>query len=154
MRYAGLIGELCPPGGGTTDYAVEVFDHLRDEDPYVCFLREDTVLPMMHMEDAVEAMMQITSVTSEKIRNQESYNIQGISFDPATLFAEIRRHVPDFKAVHQPDYRQRIADGWPGRLDDTAAREDWGWSPTVQLPALVDRMVAFKSAELEIHSNL
>lgn len=154
VRYPGLIGELCPPGGGTTDYAVEVFDHLRDKEPYVCFLREDTELPMMHMEDAVEAMMQITSVSSERIRNQESYNIQGVSFDPATLFAEIRRHVPDFKAVCQPDYRQRIADGWPNRLDDTAAREDWGWSPAVQLPALVDRMVAFKSEALEIQPNL
>ena len=106
------------------------------------------------MEDAIEAMMQITSVSSERIRNQESYNIQGVSFDPATLFAEIRRHVPDFKAVYQPDYRQRIADGWPNRLDDTAAREDWSWSPAVQLPALVDRMVAFKSAALETQPNL
>ena len=154
VRYPGLIGELCPPGGGTTDYAVEVFDHLYGTEPYTCFLREDTVLPMMHMQDAIGAMLQITSVEADRIHNEEAYNIQAMSFDPATLFAEIRRHVPGFRAEFQPDFRQAIADGWPDRLDDTAARQDWGWSPTVALPELVARMVAAKSPALEAEPNL
>lgn len=154
VRYPGLIGELCPPGGGTTDYAVEVFDHLHGTEPYPCFLREDTVLPMMHMQDAIGAMLQITSVEADRIRNEEAYNIQAMSFDPATLFAEIRRHVPGFRAEFQPDFRQAIADGWPDRLDDTAARQDWGWSPTVALPELVARMVAAKSPALEAEPDL
>ena len=154
VRYPGLIGELCPPGGGTTDYAVEVFDHLHGTEPYPCFLREDTVLPMMHMQDAIGAMLQITSVEADRIRNEEAYNIQAMSFDPATLFAEIRRHVPGFRAEFQPDFRQAIADGWPDRLDDTAARQDWGWSPTVALPELVARMVSAKSPALEAEPDL
>jgi len=154
VRYPGLIGELCPPGGGTTDYAVEVFDCLHDPEPYACFLREDTVLPMMHMEDAVGAMLQITSVTADRIRNQESYNIQAMSFDPAALFAEIRRHVPSFQATCRPDFRQAIADGWPDRLEDSVAREDWGWSPKVQLPELVNRMLAAKSRALEAQPDI
>ena len=154
VRYPGLIGELCPPGGGTTDYAVEVFDHLHGAEPYTCFLQEDTVLPMMHMQDAIGAMLQITSVEADRIRNKEAYNIQAMSFDPATLFAEIRRHVPGFQAEFQPDFRQAIADGWPDRLDDTAAREDWGWSPTVALPELVARMVAAKSPALAAEPGL
>ena len=154
VRYPGLIGELCPPGGGTTDYAVEVFDHLHDTEPYACFLREDTVLPMMHMQDAILAMLQITSVEADRIRNEEAYNIQAMSFDPNTLFAEIRRHVPGFRAEFQPDFRQAIADGWPDSLDDSAAREHWGWSPKVALPELVARMVAAKSPALAAESGL
>ena len=133
-----------PAGGGTTDYAVEVFDHLDGPDPYRCFLRADTVLPMMHMEDAIGAMMQILSAPAADIRNAEAYNIQGMSFDPQTLFAEIRRHVPEFRAEFIPDFRQVIADGWPDELEDAAACEDWGWTPKVGLSELVARMVAAK----------
>ena len=144
VRYPGLIGELSPPGGGTTDYAVEVFDHLDTPDPYSCFLSKGTVLPMMHMEDAVGAMMQIMSAPQHRIVNKESYNIQGLSFDPATLFAEIQRHVPDFQAIYAPDFRQAIADGWPEALDDAAARTDWDWSAAVDLSELVRRMIVSK----------
>lgn len=144
VRYPGLIGELCPPGGGTTDYAVEVFDHLDGPEAYPCFLRADTVLPMMHMEDAIGAMMQILSAPAANIRNAEAYNIQGMSFDPQTLFAEIRQHVPEFRAEFIPDFRQVIADGWPDELEDAAAREDWGWTPKVNLQDLVARMVTAK----------
>lgn len=154
VRYPGLIGELCPPGGGTTDYAVEVFDHLRGDAPYRCFLREDAVLPMMHMDDAIRAMLQITSVGADRILNKEAYNIQAMSFDPATLFAEIRLHIPSFRAEFAPDFRQAIADGWPDRLDDTAAREDWGWAPSVHLPELVTRMVAAKAPALAAETGL
>lgn len=154
VRYPGLIGELCPPGGGTTDYAVEVFDHLRGDAPYRCFLRENAVLPMMHMDDAIRAMLQITSVGADRIRNKEAYNIQAMSFDPATLFAEIRQHIPSFRAEFAPDFRQAIADGWPDRLDDTAAREDWGWAPSVHLPELVSRMVAAKAPALAAETGL
>jgi nucleoside-diphosphate-sugar epimerase len=144
VRYPGLIGELSPPGGGTTDYAVEVFDHLDGPTPYSCFLSKDTVLPMMHMEDAVGAMMQIMSAPQGRILNSESYNIQGLSFDPETLFAEIQQHVSGFEAVFAPDFRQSIADGWPDELNDSAAREDWGWTAKVGIQDLVQRMIVSK----------
>ena len=114
VRYPGLIGTHAPPGGGTTDYAVEVFDHLNDAEPYTCFLAEDTQLPMMHMDDAVLAITQLMSVPRSALRCTEAYNIQAMSFDPATLFAEIRRHVPNFRYRCAPDFRQDIAAGVAG----------------------------------------
>lgn len=153
VRYPGLIGELSAPGGGTTDYAVEVFDHLEGPEPYSCFLSEATTLPMMHMDDAVGAMMQIMSASADQIKNRESYNIQGMSFDPKTLFEEIAKHDPGFKAAFAPDFRQSIADGWPDRVDDSAARADWGWSPKVNLTELVQRMMAAKKSPRPATAN-
>jgi len=147
VRYPGLIGTLAPPGGGTTDYAVEVFDHLEDPEPYRCFLDAHEKLPMMHMDDAVGAAMRILSVPRERLTTPEAYNIAALSFDPAELFAEIRRHVPGFKYECIPDYRQDIAAGWPDDLDDALARADWDWNPTVDLSDLVDTMVKAR------HSN-
>ncbi len=141
VRYPGLIGTLAPPGGGTTDYAVEVFDHLDNAEPYSCFLEASERLPMMHMDDAVDAALSIMSAPQEAMRCEEAYNIQAMSFSPEELFVEIRRHVPDFRWTYAPDFRQGIAAGWPDGLDDRMAREDWGWSPTVDLPQLVDTMV-------------
>ncbi len=150
VRYPGLIGTHAPPGGGTTDYAVEVFDHLNDAEPYTCFLAEDTQLPMMHMDDAVLAITQLMSVPRSALRCTEAYNIQAMSFDPATLFAEIRRHVPNFRYRCAPDFRQDIAAGWPGALEDSMAREDWGWKPTVDLPELVTSMIAARKGQPQL----
>jgi len=142
VRYPGLIGILSPPGGGTTDYAVEVFDHLDGVEPYACFLREDQKLPMMHMADAVGAFMQLMSAPRSALRCADAYNIQAMTFDPATLFAAIGQRVPEFRFRYAPDFRQDIAACWPEGLEDQMAREDWGWSPTVDLDALVDTMIA------------
>ena len=142
VRYPGLIGTLAPPGGGTTDYAVEVFDHLEGTEPYRCFLEAGEVLPMMHMDDAVNAALGIMSSPLTALRCTEAYNIQAMSFSPEELFREIRRHVPDFAYSCIPDFRQEIAAGWPNALEDSMARMDWGWSPKVALPQLVDTMMA------------
>ena len=142
VRYPGLIGTLAPPGGGTTDYAVEVFDHLEGAEPYRCFLEAGEVLPMMHMDDAVNAALGIMSSPLTALRCTEAYNIQAMSFSPEELFREIRRHVPDFAYSCIPDFRQEIAAGWPNALEDSMARMDWGWSPKVALPQLVDTMMA------------
>lgn len=146
VRYPGLIGTLTPPGGGTTDYAVEVFDHLDGPDPYPCFLKEDETLPMMHMDDAVGAMMQLMSAPREALGCPDAYNIQAMSFNPGELFAEIRRHVPGFEYRIAPDFRQDIAAGWPDGLEDTPARDDWGWAPKVGLQDLVSTMIAARRA--------
>lgn len=150
VRYPGLIGELCPPGGGTTDYAVEVFDHLNGPEPYRCFLRADSALPMMHMNDAVAAMMKVLSAPASSIKNAEAYNIQGMTFDPQTLFAEIRKHIPEFRAEFIPDFRQTIADGWPDELEDSAAREDWGWAPAIGLQDMVERLLVSKGKSIAV----
>lgn len=142
VRYPGLIGTLSPPGGGTTDYAVEVFDHLDGAEPYSCFLREDQKLPMMHMADAVGAFMQLMSAPRSDLRCADAYNIQAMTFDPATLFAAIRQRVPELRIRYAPDFRQDIAACWPEGLDDRMAREDWGWNPLVDLDTLVDTMIA------------
>ena len=142
VRYPGLIGTLSHPGGGTTDYAVEVFDHLDGVEPYCCFLREDQKLPMMHMSDAVGAFMQLMSAPRSDLRCADAYNIQAMTFDPATLFAAIVQRVPELRIRYAPDFRQDIAACWPEGLDDRMAREDWGWNPSVDLDALVDTMIA------------
>ena len=141
VRYPGLIGTLAPPGGGTTDYAVEVFDHLDGTAPYTCFLKADEKLPMMHMDDAVAAALHILSAPRVSLRCTEAYNINAMSFAPEELFAEIRRHVPAFQARYAADFRQNIAAGWPDMLNDDMAREDWGWSPKIGLSGLVRSMI-------------
>ncbi len=147
VRYPGLIGTLAPPGGGTTDYAVEVFDHLHGPDPYTCFLKAEERLPMMHMDDAVGAALQILSAPRASLRCTEAYNINAMSFNPQELFAEIRRHVPGFKVEYAPDFRQNIASSWPDALHDDMAREDWGWSPKIGLPALVSSMMEARKVQ-------
>ena len=142
VRYPGLIGTLAPPGGGTTDYAVEVFDHLHGAAPYTCFLDAQEKLPMMHMDDAVTAALQLLAAPRASLQCAEAYNIGAMSFSPEELFAEIRRHVPEFKAVFAPDFRQAIAAGWPDAMDDAMARRDWGWAPQVGLEELVRSMMA------------
>ena len=142
LRYPGLISHRAPPGGGTTDYAIDIFHSVRDGKPYQCFLEHDEALPMMYIDDAVRATLELMGAPSESIQERGSYNLAGLSFTPEEITAEIRRHVPDFRIVYAPDYRQQIAATWPDSIDDSAARKDWGWSPSFGLPALVTEMLA------------
>src|SRR3982751_4480668 len=129
IRYPGLISYKSAPGGGTTDYSVEIFHEALEEKKYECFLREDTYLPMMYMPDAIRATIELMEAPADKISIRTSYNISGMSFSPGQIGNEIKKQVPDFSIAYKPDYRQAIADSWPQSIDDTVARNDWGWSP-------------------------
>jgi len=127
LRYPGLIGWKTPPGGGTTDYAVDIFFKAVSEKKYTCFLSADTYLPMMYMDDAVKATIDLMEAPAEKVRTRTSYNVSAMSFCPAQLASAIKNHIPEFTIQYQPDFRQSIADSWPKSIDDSAARKDWGW---------------------------
>jgi nucleoside-diphosphate-sugar epimerase len=127
LRYPGLIGYKSKPGGGTTDYAVDIFFKAIQEKKYECFLKPDTYLPMMYMDDAVKATLDLMEAPAEKIKVRSSYNIAAMSFSPAEIAAEIKKHIPDFEITYNPDFRQAIADSWPKSIDDSRARQDWGW---------------------------
>lgn len=142
LRYPGLISYRAKPGGGTTDYAVDIFHHALRQDPYTCFLREDTLLPMMYMPDAIRATIDLMEADPASIRVRSSYNLAGMSFTPGEIFAEIRKLVPGLQTSFAPDFRQAIADSWPGSIDDSAARTDWGWEPSYDLAAMVADMLA------------
>ncbi len=141
IRYPGLIGWKSLPGGGTTDYAVDIFHQALKTQSYTSFLGAETTLPMMYMEDAVRATLEITEASSESIKLRSSYNIAGVSFNPTELAAEITKHIPDFKIDYDIDQRQKIADSWPQSIDDTVARADWGWNPKFDLAELVNTML-------------
>ncbi|WP_088340245.1 NAD-dependent epimerase/dehydratase family protein [Robiginitalea sediminis] len=129
LRYPGLISWKTEPGGGTTDYAVEIFHHALKHKSYTSFLSAGTELPMMYMDDAIRATITLMRANPEQLQVRSSYNLQAMSFTPDQLSAAIRKHIPDFRIRYEPDYRQAIADSWPGSIDDTPAREDWGWEP-------------------------
>ncbi len=141
VRYPGIISSETPPGGGTTDYAVAIFYEAIKNKKYRCFVREDTVLPMMHMPDCLKATIDLMEADSSKIKCRTSYNIAGMSFSAGQLTAEIRKHIPDFRCAYKPDFRQKIADSWPMSLDDTAARKEWGWKPKYDLPSMTRDMI-------------
>ena len=141
IRYPGLIGWKSLPGGGTTDYAVDIFHQALKNGQYDCFLKEQTTLPMMHMEDAVRATLEITDAPSNLIKVRSSYNIAGVSFNPEQLTQEIKKHIPQFKISYQPDHRQKIANSWPESIDDQIARADWGWQEKYNLEKLVVNML-------------
>ena len=141
LRYPGLIGWKSAPGGGTTDYAVHIFHEALKQGAYECFLSEETALPMMHMEDAIRATIELMQAPSEKIKIRSSYNLSGISFSPKQIAAEIVKHIPNFKITYKPDFRQAIADSWPKIIDDSFARKDWGWQEKYQLNGLVENML-------------
>jgi nucleoside-diphosphate-sugar epimerase len=141
IRYPGLISYKSAPGGGTTDYAVEIFHEALEEKKYDCFLKEDTYLPMMYMPDAIKATLELMEVPAEKITIRTSYNISGMSFSPKEIAAEIKKHIPEFTISYQPDYRQQIANSWPQSIDDSVAREDWGWKEDYDLPAMTKDML-------------
>jgi nucleoside-diphosphate-sugar epimerase len=133
LRYPGLIGYKSKPGGGTTDYAVEIFRKAIETGTYESFLKPDSYLPMMYMDDAVNATIKIMEAPSEKIKIRSSYNISAMSFCPGEIAAEIKKHIPEFKINYKPDFRQEIADSWPQSMDDSNARQDWGWKPEFDL---------------------
>lgn len=141
LRYPGLISYKSEPGGGTTDYAVEIFHEAIEENHYTCFLKEDTYLPMMYMPDAIRATIQLMESPVEKISVRTSYNISGVSFSPKEIASEIKKHLPGFTISYEPDYRQDIANSWPQSIDDSIARQDWGWNPKYDLAALSKDMI-------------
>jgi nucleoside-diphosphate-sugar epimerase len=141
LRYPGLISYKSAPGGGTTDYAVEIFHEALDEKRYECFLRDDTYLPMMYMPDAIRATIELMEDDASKISTRTSYNISGMSFSPKEIAAEIKKHIPEFSISYKPDYRQAIADSWPQSIDDSVARSDWGWKEEFALDGMVKDML-------------
>jgi nucleoside-diphosphate-sugar epimerase len=141
LRYPGLISYTTPPGGGTTDYAVDIFHKALENEAYNCFLEEDTCLPMMYMPDAIRATLELMNTPKEKINIRTSYNLAGMSFAPCDLVAEIKKHIPGFKVSYHPDYRQAIADSWPASIKDEKARTDWGWKPGYDLKSMTTDML-------------
>ncbi len=142
LRYPGLISYKSPPGGGTTDYAIEIFYEALEEKKYECFLDENTYLPMMYMPDAIRATIELMEAPADKISVRTSYNISGMSFSPKEIGAEVKKHIPDFKISYKPDYRQAIANSWPQSIDDSVARKDWGWKEEYDLSAMTSDMFA------------
>ncbi len=141
VRFPGLISSEARPGGGTTDYAVEIFYSALQTGRYACFLREDSVLPMMYMPDALRAAMELMEAEAEKVKLHRGYNISAMSFAPRDLAAEIKKHLPGFQVSYSADSRQAIADSWPHSIDDSAARKDWGWKEDYGLAAMVADML-------------
>jgi len=141
VRYPGIISSETPPGGGTTDYAVEIFYEAINKKRYTCFVREDTVLPMMYMPDCLKAAIDLMEADPSQIKCRTSYNLSAISFSAGELVAEIRKYIPDFKVEYKPDFRQKIADSWPMSIDDSAARKDWGWKPAYDLASMTKDMI-------------
>lgn len=141
LRYPGLISYKSNPGGGTTDYAVEIFHAAKDKETYECFLKEDTYLPMMYMPDAIRATIELMEADASKISVRTSYNIAAMSFSPKEITDVIANQVPGFTSVYKPDYRQAIADSWPQSIDDSVARKDWGWKEEFQLEAMAKDML-------------
>ncbi|HVM89201.1 MAG TPA: NAD-dependent epimerase/dehydratase family protein [Puia sp.] len=141
IRYPGLISYKSAPGGGTTDYAVEIFHEALEHKHYKCFLKEDTYLPMMYMPDAIKATIELMEAPAEKISIRTAYNVSAISFSPKEIAAEIEKHIPDFSVEYSPDYRQPIADSWPQSIDDSVARNDWGWKHEYDLNKMTADML-------------
>lgn len=141
IRYPGLISWKTLPGGGTTDYAIDIFHEALKNNHYDCFLKEDTSLPMMFMEDAIKATVSIMQTNPENIKQRSSYNLAGMSFTPQEIANEIKKQLPDFTINYEPDFRQAIADSWPGSIDDSVARADWSWSHDYDLEKMVGEML-------------
>ena len=141
LRYPGLISYKSAPGGGTTDYAVEIFHEALENGTYECFLQEDTYLPMMYMPDAIRATIELMEAPAEKVKVRHSYNISAMSFSPREISVSIKKHIPEFKISFKPDYRQEIANGWPQSIDDRVARGDWGWKEDYDLDRMTEDML-------------
>ena len=133
LRYPGLVGYKSLPGGGTTDYAVNIYHKALSGVPFECFLSEDTYLPMMYMSDAIKATIDLMEAPKEQVKVRSSYNVSAISFSPTEIVASIQKEIPEFSASYNPDFRQAIADSWPDSIDDSVARNDWGWQPAYDL---------------------
>jgi nucleoside-diphosphate-sugar epimerase len=142
VRYPGIISNVTPPCGGTTDYAVEIFYEAIRARRYTCFVRPDTVLPMMYMPDCIQATLDLMDADPSRLIHRSDFNLAALSFSAAELAAEIKTHLPDFEVSYQPDpVRQAIADSWPQTIDDSAARAEWGWQPRYDLEAMTADML-------------
>ena len=142
LRFPGLISHSAPPGGGTTDYAVEIFEAALKHGRFACPLHPDTRLDMMYMPDASKAVMDLLDAPADRLVHRNAYNVTAMSFTPAELAEAIRAHLPGFELLHEPDpVRQRIADSWPNRMDDSAARQEWGWAPSYDITSMVADMM-------------
>lgn len=141
LRYPGLIGWKTAPGGGTTDYAVHIYHEAIKNNSYECFLSENTTLPMMFMDDAIKATLDLMHSNPDNIKVRSSYNLSGMSFSPKEIASEIKNYFPDFKITYNPDSRQAIADSWPQSIDDSVARKEWGWKPSFDLKKMTEEMI-------------
>jgi nucleoside-diphosphate-sugar epimerase len=141
IRYPGLISWTTEPGGGTTDYAVDIYHKALEKGTFECFLSKDTKLPMMYMDDAIRATIEIMQADNEKVKIRSAYNLAGISFTPAQIAEEIKKHIPNFTITYKPDSRQNIADSWPASIDDSFAREDWGWKHQYEMDSMTTIML-------------
>jgi len=148
IRFPGLVSYTAKPGGGTTDYAVEIFDAAVQTGSYQCYLKENTGLPMMYMPDAIRATLELMESPEDKLSVRTSYNLAAINFTPRELAAEITKHIPDFKISYSPDHRQHIADSWPSSIDDRFARHEWGWRPKFKLSDMVSDMLCHLRKEV------
>lgn len=141
LRYPGLIGWRAKAGGGTTDYAVNIFHESIQKGKYECFLKEDTALPMMYMPDAIRATIELMEAPAEKVKIRSSYNLAGVSFTPKQIAVEVSKHIPNFEISYKPDFRQEIADSWPSSVDDIFAQKDWGWKAKYNLQTMTMDMM-------------
>ncbi len=148
VRYPGIISSETPPGGGTTDYAVEMFYYAVKGEKYTCFVREDTVLPMMYMPDCLKATIQLMEADFSRLKHHTNFNVSGMSFSAKELEEEIRKYRPDFECEYKPDFRQKIAETWPRTIDDSCARQEWGWKPDYDLEKMVEDMMKRLSKKL------
>ncbi len=141
IRYPGLISWKTPAGGGTTDYAVEIFYEAINEGKYTSFISENTGMPMLYMDDAINATLALMEAPKENLTVHTSYNLGGLSFTPAELAAEIKKHIPEFEISYEPDFRQQIADSWPASIDDSRAKEDWNLSYDFDIASMTEDML-------------
>ena len=149
LRFPGLIGYKSLPGGGTTDYAVDIYYKAVNKEPFTCFLQEDTALPMMYMEDAVQATLQLMAAPASNIQIRTSYNLSGMSFSPKEIAESIRAHYPKFSITYAPDFRQKIADSWPSSINDDCARNDWGWKASFGLTEMTAEILTKLPSQIQ-----
>jgi nucleoside-diphosphate-sugar epimerase len=150
IRYPGLIGWKAAPGGGTTDYAVDIFHQAIQHGKYESFLSEKTGLPMMYMPDAIRSTIELMEAPAEQVKIRSSYNLAGVSFTPQEIAAEIAKHIPGFEIRYKPDFRQAIADSWPSSIDDSHAQNDWGWNLEYDLEKMTSDMMENLKKQYEI----
>jgi len=153
VRYPGIISSETLPGGGTTDYAVAIFYEAIKHKHYTCFVRQDTVLPMMYMPDCIKGTIDLMEADVSRLKHHADFNLAAISFSAGELAAEIKKHIPEFTIEYKPDFRQAIADSWPQSIDDSAARQEWGWQPSYDLAAMTADMLQ-KLSERHAHGKL
>lgn len=147
IRYPGLISWSTAPGGGTTDYAVDIYHKALSDGQYECFLSSQTRMPMMYMDDAIKATINIMKADADQIKIRSSYNLAAMSFTPEEIAEEIKKHIPDFSITYKPDFRQHIADSWPASIDDSHARKDWGWNHQYDLASMTKDMLEHLSEQ-------